>query len=53
MAQSVECLTLGLGSGHDLGVMGSSPMRGSTGSLLEILSPSAPAPAHTLSKINK
>lgn len=30
MAQGVECLTHDFGSGHDLGVVGSSPMSGST-----------------------
>ena len=29
VAQSVKCWTLGFGSGHDLGVVGSSPTSGS------------------------
>ena len=37
MAQSVESLTLGFRSGHDLGVVGSRSAWGSTRSLLEIL----------------
>jgi len=47
MAQLVRHLTLGFGLGHDLGVMGSSPMLGSvlSGNLLGILSLSAPHPA--------
>ena len=60
-AQSVERLRVGFGSGHDL--MGhemehssSPPLSGSTGSLLEILSPSpCPSPLcmHALSLSNK
>ena len=33
VAQSVECLTPDFGSGHDLGVMGLSPMLGSVFSM--------------------
>ena len=51
MAQSAERPPLGLGSGHDLTVMGSSPEAGSaldSASLLEILSPTALPPARPL-----
>ena len=48
VAQSMECLTLGLGSGHDLRVMGS--QRGVCYSLS--LCPSSPH-VHTLFQINK
>lgn len=46
VAQSVEGLTLGFGSGLDLGVVGSSPCRAlhSVGSRLKILSPSPSVP---------
>ena len=56
VAQSVECMTLDLGSGHDLRVVGSSPVSGSTLSMdvdSLSLSPSTPSPAHMLSKIKK
>ena len=45
MAQSVECPTLDVGSGHDPRVVGSSPVWGSTLSMetaWDSLSPSAP-----------
>ena len=42
MAQSVKHLTLDFGSGHDLGVVGSSPILGTYDFLLP--SPSAPTP---------
>ena len=63
MAHSVEGLTLGVGSGHDLTVHGFEPRIGlcddSTEPPLDSLSPSLPAPlplAHVFSlslKINK
>ena len=54
MAQSVKHLTLDFGSGHDVGVEGSSPAQCSMGSLLED-SPSLPLTAPfmlALSQIN-
>ena len=52
MAQSVDYLTLDFDSGHDLRVLGSSPMSGSIVSMefgIASLSPSAPTHAHILS----
>jgi len=54
--QSVKCLTLGFGSGHDLRVMGSSPESGyALSGEPASLSPSAlpPTCALSLSQINK
>lgn len=44
MVQSAEGLTLGFSPGRDLGDLGLSPLSGlgSVGSMIEILSPSAP-----------
>ena len=61
MAQSVKHSTLDLGSGHDLRVVGSSPMSGSVLSVesaWDSLSPSPSAPltytsSSALSQINK
>ena len=47
MAQLVEFLTLGFGSGHDLVVVGSSPVMGS------VLTPSLHAHALSVSKEKK
>ena len=44
MAQSVEWPTFDFGSGHDPRLMGSSPVLGSTLSVLEILSVSVSLP---------
>ena len=58
MAQLVECLTLGFGTGYDLRVVRSSSVMGSVlgmesawGSLYP--SPSAPSHLHALFQINK
>ena len=56
MAQSDECRTLGIRSGHDLGVVGSSPLwvLGSAQSLLSLfLYPSPHCHSLSLSKINQ
>ena len=60
VAQSVECLILDFGSGHDPRIVGSSPDLGSVLSMeptWDSLFLSAPLPAHTCSlskiKINK
>lgn len=50
MSQWVKPLTLDLGSGSDLGAVGSSPALGSALGA-ESASPSAPSPAHALSQI--
>ena len=53
MAQLVKWLILDFGSGHDLGVVESSPVSGSAWILLGILSPSAPLLLLSLFQINK
>lgn len=55
MAQSVDCWTLGFPSGSDLGVVGLRPCGAPhlVGSLLERVSPSAPAPTRLCSLINR
>ena len=59
MVQSVECLTLGFGLGHDLGVVRSNPTLGSTLSTesawysFHLSLPSESHPALSLPQINK